>query len=147
MGSLNKTLNSQQPSCFVAASKNTRMISDTTTYTEFGFKIRNRRFAVRIPKFKIRAPKLLMRRKYKNIPKSKIEEEPDLRLRELNIHYNRFLTVSSENSRRLSSESSDTFRSFASVTSSSSEMRVVTGKIDVDKDCSSSSNFETYHMS
>jgi len=137
------------------------MISDTTTYTEFGFKIRNRRFAVRIPKFKIRTPKLLMRRKYRNIPKSKLEDEPDLRLKELNLHYNRFLTVSSENSRRLSSESSDTFRSCASVTSSSSsEMRVVTGRAErniyvsniagsetLDIDCSSSSNFETYHMS
>jgi len=137
------------------------MISDTTTYTEFGFKIRNRRFAVRIPKFKIRTPKLLMRRKYRNIPKSKLEEEPDLRLKELNMHYNRFLTVSSENSRRLSSESSDTFRSFFSVTSSSSsEMRVVTGKAEanihasdkvgsetVDIGCTSSSYFETYHMS
>jgi len=135
------------------------MISDTTTYTEFGFKIRNRRFAVRIPKFKIRAPKLLMRRKYRSIPKSKLEEEPDLRLKELNMHYNRFLTVSSENSRRLSSESSDTFRSFFS-SSSSSEMRVVTGRAEanihvsdkvgsetVDIDCSSSSYFETYHMS
>jgi len=134
------------------------MISDTTTYTEFGFKIRNRRFAVRIPKFKIRTPKLLMRRKYRNIPKSKLEEEPDLRLKELNMHYNRFLTVSSENSRRLSSESSDTFRSFFSVTSSSSS-GVVTGRAEtnlhvsdgvgsetVDIDCSSS-NFETYHMS
>merc|ERR1712055_759591 len=117
--------------CVTANYQTTRMISDTTTYTEFGFKIRNRRFAVRIPKFKIRAPKLLMRRKYRSIPKSKLEEEPDLRLKELNMHYNRFLTVSSENSRRLSSESSDTFRSCASVTSSSSpEMRVVTGRAE-----------------
>merc|ERR1712215_527201 len=136
----------------VAVSKNTRMGSDTITYTEFGFRIRNRRFAVRIPKFKIRAPKLLRRRKYRNIPKAKLEEEePDFRLKELNIHYNRFLTVSSENSRRLSSESSDTFRSFASARSSLEEMSVVAGTAGTDTvggDIDfSSSNFETYHMS
>jgi len=134
-----------------AARKNIRMGSDTITYTEFGFRIRNRRFAVRIPKFKIRAPKLLKRRKYKNISKAKLEEEPDLRLKELNIHYNRFLTVSSENSRRLSSESSDTLRSFESARSSLEEMSVVAGTaetdtVGVDIDFSSS-NFETYHMS
>jgi len=140
-----------------AARKNIRMGSDTITYTEFGFRIRNRRFAVRIPKFKIRAPKLLKRRKYKNISKAKLEEEPDLRLKELNIHYNRFLTVSSENSRRLSSESSDTFRSFSSARSSLEEMRVVAGTaetdtdivgVGVDIDCSSSTSYyETFHMS
>merc|ERR1712212_306072 len=160
---MGKLISAKFPSLHIVTANNKiiRMISDTTTYTEFGFKIRNRRFAVRIPKFKIRAPKLLMRRKYRNIPKSKLEEEPDLRLKELNLHYNRVLTVSSENSRRLSSESSDTFRSCASVTSSSSsEMRVVTGRAErniyvpniagtetLDIDCSSSSNFETYHMS
>merc|ERR1712212_1118608 len=151
---MGKLISAKFPSLHIVTANNKiiRMISDTTTYTEFGFRIRNKRFAVRIPKFKIRAPKLLKRRKYKNISKAKLEEEPDLRLKELNIHYNRFLTVSSENSRRLSSESSDTLRSFESARSSLEEMSVVAGTaesdtvVGVDIDFSSS-NFETYHMS
>merc|ERR1712058_165597 len=78
----------------------------------------NKKFAVKIPKFKIRTPKMFMRRKYRNIPASKHEEDPDLHLKELNMHYNEFLTVTRE-SRRLSSDSSDTFKSFTSTSTSS----------------------------
>merc|ERR1712042_131141 len=70
----------------------------------------NKKFAVKIPKFKIRTPKMFMRRKYRNIPTSKQEEDPDLHLKELSMHYNEYLTVTRE-SRRLSSDSSDTFTS------------------------------------
>merc|ERR1712098_543330 len=87
-------------------------------YTEFGFRISNKKFAVKIPKFKIRTPKMFMRRKYRNIPASKQDEDPDLHLKELNMHYNEFLTVTRE-SRRLSSDSSDTFKSFTSSSTSS----------------------------
>merc|ERR1712058_159079 len=78
----------------------------------------NKKFAVKIPKFKIRTPKMFMRRKYRNIPASKHEEDPDLHLKQLNMHYNEFLTVTRE-SRRLSSDSSDTFKSFTSTSTSS----------------------------
>merc|ERR1712042_44206 len=78
----------------------------------------NKKFAVKIPKFKIRTPKMFMRRKYRNIPTSKQEEDPDLHLKELSMHYNEYLTVTRE-SRRLSSDSSDTFKSFTSSSTSS----------------------------
>merc|ERR1711872_982813 len=94
------------------------MGSNTMCYTEFGFRISNKKFAVKIPKFKIRTPKMFMRRKYRNIPTSKQEEDPDLHLKELNMHYNEYLTVTRE-SRRLSSDSSDTFKSFTSSSTSS----------------------------
>merc|ERR1711872_37750 len=93
-------------------------MSNTMCYTEFGFRISNKKFAVMIPKFKIRTPKMFMRRKYRNIPTSKQEEDPDLHLKELNMHYNEYLTVTRE-SRRLSSDSSDTFKSFTSSSTSS----------------------------
>ena len=110
------------------------MNSDSTTYTEFVFRIRNRRFAVRIPKFKIRTPKLLKRRKYRNISKVRPEEEPDLHLKELNVHYNKFLTVSRENSRRFSSESLNTFiSSIESTVSSITEMRVLAVTANIDR--------------
>merc|ERR1711872_264283 len=94
------------------------MGSNTMCYTEFGFRISNKKFAVKIPKFKIRTPKMFMRRKYRNIPTSKQEEDPDLHLKELSMHYNEYLTVTRE-SRRLSSDSSDTFKSFTSSSTSS----------------------------
>merc|ERR1712243_362104 len=93
-------------------------MSNTMCYTEFGFRIRNKKFAVKIPKFKIRTPKMFMRRKYRNIPTSKQEEDPDLHLKELSMHYNEYLTVTRE-SRRLSSDSSYTFKSFTSSSTSS----------------------------
>merc|ERR1712025_120666 len=100
------------------------MMSNTMCYTEFGFRISNKKFALKIPKFKIRTPKMFMRRKYRNIPASKQEEDPDLHLKELNMHYNEFLTVTRE-SRRLSSDSSHTFKSFtSSSTSSGADMSV-----------------------
>merc|ERR1719369_547698 len=83
----------------------------TTSYTEFGFRFNNRKFAVKIPKLKIRTPKMLMRRKCKNIPATK-SEGPDIgNLNELSLHYNSLLTVSRESTRRASAESSDSLRS------------------------------------
>merc|ERR1712096_55170 len=81
----------------------------SSSYTEFGFEINHRRFAVKIPKLKIRTPKMLMRRKGRKTPAVK-SQEPDLRLKELNTRYNDFLTVKRENN-RFGSESSDTSES------------------------------------
>merc|ERR1712096_589417 len=78
----------------------------SSSYTEFGFEINNRRFAVKIPKLKIRTPKMLMKRKGRKTPAVKPQEH-DLRLKELNTRYNAFLTVKRENN-RFGSEASET---------------------------------------
>merc|ERR1712096_393284 len=84
----------------------------SSSYTEFGFEINHRRFAVKIPKLKIRTPKMLMRRKGRKTPAVK-PQEPDLRLKELNTRYNDFLTVERENN-KFGSESSETSGSSSS---------------------------------
>eukprot|EP00092_Neocalanus_flemingeri_P107550 GFUD01138042.1.p1 GENE.GFUD01138042.1~~GFUD01138042.1.p1 ORF type:complete len:236 (+),score=51.06 GFUD01138042.1:97-708(+) len=73
-------------------------------YTEFGFEIYNRKFAVKIPKLKIRTPRMLLRRKNRNPQAAAKSPEPCIRLEELNSRYNDFLTVTREKT-RLASES------------------------------------------
>merc|ERR1712215_122129 len=66
-------------------------------FTEFGFRINNRKFSVRIPKLKIRAPKILQKKKDTSPPLLENEDEDSLHLRELSIRYNKYLTLKSQN--------------------------------------------------
>ena len=61
-------------------------------FVEFGFRVKNRKFAVRIPKIKLKTPKILLRRKYKNISEEVYE---DVHLKELSGLYCEYLTLRS----------------------------------------------------
>ena len=120
----------------------------SSSYTEFGFRISNRRFAVKIPKLRIRTPKMLMRRKYRSMPRVKQEEEPDIYLKELNTHYNNFLTVSRRESKRFSSESSGTSRSSTSSPDvqmeecdESQPANEVSNSMEIEKDANNSTSY------
>merc|ERR1712236_130158 len=66
-------------------------------FTEFGFRINNRKFSVRIPKLKIRAPKILQKKKVTSPPLLENEDDDSLHLKELSIRYNKYLTLKSQN--------------------------------------------------
>ena len=80
------------------------------------------------------------------------QEEPRINLKELNTHYNNFLTVSRREIKRFSSESSDTSRSSTSSPDvqmeeceESNSANEVSNSIEIEKDANNSvSNYNEY---
>ena len=72
------------------------------------------------------------------------QEEPRINLKELNTHYNNFLTVSRRESKRLSSEPSQTSRSSTSSPDvhmeESDESQPVSNSMEIEKDANNSTN-------
>ena len=89
-------------------------------FTEFGFRINNRKFSVRIPKLKIRAPKILQKKKDTSPPLLENEDDDSLHLRELSIRYSKYLTLKSQNQSEGRSGSLDSSENFSDLGNGSS---------------------------